>query len=207
MNYDKELDARGLACPLGVRRVFQQPDFPGAGDVVGEPVVEHRIHLGEDPDLARLIDSSRGHFGLHGIVDRLGLAAEGAALAERLGVPPEHTVDFLALVGDSAYKRALDLYFDRHDGDAATIESENPAPTGSYRMALSVELASGEGEEDGLRVQVLRYEDRRLAQRRAIGLTLEGADTYLSGFVLSGDTRAERWIHALLLQRLPVPRR
>ncbi len=26
------------------------------------------------------------------------------------------------LVGDSAYKRALDLYFDRHDGDAATIE-------------------------------------------------------------------------------------
>jgi aminopeptidase N len=26
------------------------------------------------------------------------------------------------LVGDAAYKRALDLYFDRHDGDAATIE-------------------------------------------------------------------------------------
>jgi aminopeptidase N len=26
------------------------------------------------------------------------------------------------LVGDDAYKRALDLYFDRHDGDAATIE-------------------------------------------------------------------------------------
>jgi aminopeptidase N len=25
-------------------------------------------------------------------------------------------------VGDAAYKRALDLYFDRHDGDAATIE-------------------------------------------------------------------------------------
>jgi len=27
-----------------------------------------------------------------------------------------------SLVGDAAYKRALDLYFDRHDGDAATIE-------------------------------------------------------------------------------------
>mgnify|MGYP002737617137 CR=1 FL=1 len=27
-----------------------------------------------------------------------------------------------SLVGDSGYKRALDLYFDRHDGDAATIE-------------------------------------------------------------------------------------
>ncbi|MDH5453845.1 MAG: aminopeptidase N, partial [Paracoccaceae bacterium] len=26
------------------------------------------------------------------------------------------------LVGDAAYKKALDLYFDRHDGDAATIE-------------------------------------------------------------------------------------
>ena len=27
-----------------------------------------------------------------------------------------------SLVGDNAYRRALDLYFDRHDGDAATIE-------------------------------------------------------------------------------------
>jgi aminopeptidase N len=27
-----------------------------------------------------------------------------------------------SLVGDSGYKRALDMYFDRHDGDAATIE-------------------------------------------------------------------------------------
>ncbi len=27
-----------------------------------------------------------------------------------------------SLVGDNGYKRALDLYFDRHDGDAATIE-------------------------------------------------------------------------------------
>ncbi|MCX7287970.1 MAG: aminopeptidase N [Rhodobacterales bacterium] len=27
-----------------------------------------------------------------------------------------------SLVGDASYKRALDLYFDRHDGDAATIE-------------------------------------------------------------------------------------
>ncbi len=27
-----------------------------------------------------------------------------------------------SLVGDGGYKRALDLYFDRHDGDAATIE-------------------------------------------------------------------------------------
>ncbi len=26
------------------------------------------------------------------------------------------------LVGDDAYARALDLYFDRHDGQAATIE-------------------------------------------------------------------------------------
>jgi aminopeptidase N len=26
------------------------------------------------------------------------------------------------LVGDDGYKAALDLYFDRHDGDAATIE-------------------------------------------------------------------------------------
>ena len=52
--------------------------------------------------------------------------------------------------------------------------------------------------------QVLRYEDRRRGQRRAIGLQREGADARLRAFVLAGDTRAEGWIKALLLQHLPA---
>jgi assimilatory nitrate reductase catalytic subunit len=52
--------------------------------------------------------------------------------------------------------------------------------------------------------EVLRYEDRRRGQRRAIGLQREGADARLRAFVLAGDTRAEAWIKALLLQHLPA---
>jgi assimilatory nitrate reductase catalytic subunit len=52
--------------------------------------------------------------------------------------------------------------------------------------------------------QVLRYEDRQRGQRRAIGLQRAGADTQLRAFVLAGDTRAEGWIKALLLQHLPA---
>ena len=52
--------------------------------------------------------------------------------------------------------------------------------------------------------QVLRYEDRRRGQRRAIGLQRDGADAQLRAFVLAGDTRAEGWIKALLLQHLPA---
>jgi assimilatory nitrate reductase catalytic subunit len=51
---------------------------------------------------------------------------------------------------------------------------------------------------------VLRYEDRRRGQRRAIGLRRDGADARLQAFVLAGDTRAEGWIKALLLLQLPA---
>ena len=52
--------------------------------------------------------------------------------------------------------------------------------------------------------QVLRYADRQRGQRRAIGLQRAGDDTQLRAFVLAGDTRAEGWIKALLLQHLPA---
>jgi assimilatory nitrate reductase catalytic subunit len=51
---------------------------------------------------------------------------------------------------------------------------------------------------------VLRYEDRRRGQRRAMRLAAEGADSRLDAFVLAGDASAEGWIRALLQERLPA---
>jgi assimilatory nitrate reductase catalytic subunit len=50
----------------------------------------------------------------------------------------------------------------------------------------------------------LRYADARRGQRRAVRLARDGADAYLEGFLLGGDTRAEVWIKALLQDRLPA---
>ncbi|MBO9652042.1 MAG: molybdopterin-dependent oxidoreductase [Variovorax sp.] len=50
----------------------------------------------------------------------------------------------------------------------------------------------------------LRYADVRRGQRRAVRLVRSGADAYLEGFLLGGDTRAEAWIKALLQDRLPA---
>jgi assimilatory nitrate reductase catalytic subunit len=54
------------------------------------------------------------------------------------------------------------------------------------------------------RSDVLRYEDRRRHQWRAMGLTRVGSDAQLDAFVLAGDTSAEGWIRALLQDRLPA---
>ena len=50
----------------------------------------------------------------------------------------------------------------------------------------------------------LRYADARHGQRRAARLVRAGQDAHLEAFLLAGDTRAEAWIKALLLQRLPA---
>ncbi|MCC2675895.1 MAG: nitrate reductase, partial [Ramlibacter sp.] len=50
----------------------------------------------------------------------------------------------------------------------------------------------------------LRYADRRKGQRRAIRVERQGADVRLQGMLLSGDTSAEAWLKALLLQELPA---
>ncbi|MEJ8812505.1 molybdopterin-dependent oxidoreductase [Variovorax ureilyticus] len=52
--------------------------------------------------------------------------------------------------------------------------------------------------------ETLRYADARRGQRRAVRLVRSGADAYLEGFLLGGDTRAEAWIKALLQDRLPA---
>jgi assimilatory nitrate reductase catalytic subunit len=72
-----------------------------------------------------------------------------------------------------------------------------PAPETLIEIEALFGLGSGQP-------QVLRYEDRRRGQRRAIGLQLAGVDAQLRAFVLAGDTRAEPWIRALLLQHLPA---
>ncbi|TSE27140.1 nitrate reductase [Tepidimonas aquatica] len=54
---------------------------------------------------------------------------------------------------------------------------------------------------------VLRYADRRRGQRRAMRLVprAEGQpDLLLEAFLLAGDTRAERWVRALLHDELPA---
>jgi assimilatory nitrate reductase catalytic subunit len=87
-----------------------------------------------------------------------------------------------------------------HDGHGVLLRlaaTEAPAP----ERIGGIEAAFGLGPGQP---QVLRYEDRRRGQRRAIGLQRDGAEARLRGFVLAGDTRAEAWIKALLLQRLPA---
>ena len=75
--------------------------------------------------------------------------------------------------------------------------TEPPAPDVVVEIEAMFGLGSGEP-------QVLRYEDRRRGQRRAIGLQQAGVDVRLRAFVLAGDSQAESWIKALLLQHLPA---
>ncbi|MBK6009316.1 molybdopterin-dependent oxidoreductase [Ramlibacter ginsenosidimutans] len=50
----------------------------------------------------------------------------------------------------------------------------------------------------------LRYADRRRGQRRSVRVQRAGADQLIQGMLLAGDTRAESWLKALLLQELPA---
>jgi assimilatory nitrate reductase catalytic subunit len=50
----------------------------------------------------------------------------------------------------------------------------------------------------------LRYADKRRGQRRSIQVRRDGADLKLEALLLAGDTSAEPWLKALLLQELPA---
>jgi len=52
--------------------------------------------------------------------------------------------------------------------------------------------------------EALRYADRRLGQRRTVRVGGQGEAARLRGFLLGGDTRAERWIRPLLQDELPA---
>jgi hypothetical protein len=68
-------------------------------------------------------------------------------------------------------------------------------------LVAEVEALFGLGPQ---RADVLRYEDRRRHQWRAMGLQRVGSDAHLTSFVLAGDTTAEGWVRALLQDRLPA---
>lgn len=52
--------------------------------------------------------------------------------------------------------------------------------------------------------ETLRYADRRRGQRRCVRAQRVGMDLKLEGLLLAGDTSAEGWLKALLLQELPA---
>ncbi|HET8745095.1 MAG TPA: molybdopterin-dependent oxidoreductase, partial [Ramlibacter sp.] len=57
----------------------------------------------------------------------------------------------------------------------------------------------------GLReIETLRYADRRRGQWRTVGLRREAKEVRVEALLLAGDTSAESWLKALLLQELPA---
>jgi assimilatory nitrate reductase catalytic subunit len=52
--------------------------------------------------------------------------------------------------------------------------------------------------------ETLRYADRRRGQQRAIRVRRNGAELKLEALLLAGDTSAQAWLKALLLQELPA---
>ncbi len=52
--------------------------------------------------------------------------------------------------------------------------------------------------------EVLRYQDKRAGQRRAMRLVQRNGQRHLDAFLLGGDTRAEGWVRTLLEDDLPA---
>jgi assimilatory nitrate reductase catalytic subunit len=88
-------------------------------------------------------------------------------------------------------------------------------PFGRERTGLLFRAAAHDAPEPALverieallgldSVDVLRYADKRLGQRRTARLVREGETTRLEAFLLAGDTRAEVWIKPLLQDELPA---
>ncbi len=95
-------------------------------------------------------------------------------------------------------------------GDSGALQA-GAAP----RTGVLVRAAAHERPDDKLLAHIetllglvgpetLRYADTRRGQRRAVRLRRQGADAYVTGVLLAGDTRAESWIRALLQEQLPA---
>lgn len=88
------------------------------------------------------------------------------------------------------------------------LEAGGEARTGMLLRAAAYEAPA----EDALQrleqllgltgAEILRYADRRKGQRRAIRVRREAGELRLEGLLLAGDTSAEPWLKALLLQEL-----
>ena len=53
-------------------------------------------------------------------------------------------------------------------------------------------------------IETLRYSDRRQGHWRTVGIHRQGEELRVDAMLLAGDTRAEAWLKALLLQELPA---
>lgn len=95
-------------------------------------------------------------------------------------------------------------------GTGAALDGAGPDRTGVLFRAAAYEappdavLSRMEALLALTSADTLRYADAKRGQRRAVRLARNGADAYLEGFLLGGDTRAEVWIKALLQDRLPA---
>lgn len=87
-----------------------------------------------------------------------------------------------------------------HDGHGVLFRAA-AADAAPRELVAEIEALFGLGVD---RADVLRYEDRRRHQWRAMGLQRAGTDARLRAFVLAGDVSAEGWIRALLQDRLPA---
>ena len=96
-----------------------------------------------------------------------------------------------------------------------SFEFATCVPFGRERTGVLLRAASHEAPDAALIEQIeqllglatpdtLRYNDRRLGQRRSVRLVRNGESTTVQGFVLAGDSRAEAWIRPVLQDELPA---
>ncbi|HOA94233.1 MAG TPA: molybdopterin-dependent oxidoreductase [Quisquiliibacterium sp.] len=101
------------------------------------------------------------------------------------------------------------------DVDYAACVPFSSGAGGDERSGVLFHAAAGLPQEAGwlerierlLRLDAadcLRYADPRLGQRRTVRLRRDGAQVRLEGFLIAGDTRAQRWMTELLRASLPV---
>jgi len=96
-----------------------------------------------------------------------------------------------------------------------SFEFASCVPFGRERTGVLLRAAAHDAPDGALIDQIeqllglatadtLRYNDRRLGQRRSARLVREGDNTTLQAVVLAGDSRAEAWILPVLQDSLPA---
>ena len=114
---------------------------------------------------------------------------EAQALAARKTLQP--------LMADFSFALCVPFGHVRHGVLFRAAADVAPAPA----LLQTIARIFGLGAE---RPEVLRYDDRRRTQHRAMRLQRQGSQATLEAFLLAGDTSAEAWVKALLQQELPA---
>ncbi|MGZ5195744.1 MAG: nitrate reductase [Ramlibacter sp.] len=109
-----------------------------------------------------------------------------------------------ALHAREELKRVMALFpfascvpFGRERSGVLLRAAAHEAPPDELLARIEALLGLGEGE-------ALHYVDRKRGQRRKMRLVRQGEEARLEGFLLAGDTSAERWIKTLLQDELPA---